>query len=136
MARTGRVAFDSTPEQAMQASAIEAVHWKHRSQTRPSHPSDSSLIVRSRILLRHACNVRATETTSTCSFNKDSTTTCRHYTPIIILITFTRERPAGFRHASHNPRVGVSLCRRGPAIALNPAVFPHIRSYLTSIVVI
>jgi hypothetical protein len=48
----------------------------------------------------------------------------------IIIITFTRERPEGFRQASPTPREGDCRSRRGPSIALNPAVFPHKRSYL------
>jgi hypothetical protein len=48
----------------------------------------------------------------------------------IIIITFTRERPVGFRQASPTPLEGDCRSRRGPTIALNPAVFPDIWSYL------
>jgi hypothetical protein len=49
---------------------------------------------------------------------------------IIIIITFTQERPEGFRHACQIPVGGFAASRRGPSIALNPGVFPQIGSYL------
>jgi hypothetical protein len=52
---------------------------------------------------------------------------------ITIIITFTRERPEGFRHASPTPREGDCRSRRGRSIALNPAVFPYIGSYLPKV---